>query len=84
MVAVKLHILICHIESGRQLGMLNNPEEVKRITESNFFTGKQCVTVFDWGLQSKTMIGNLNQLTKTAKVDIMEKLNADIIPYDFG
>lgn len=42
--AVKLHIPICHVESGGRLGTLENPEEVNRITTDNVSTLLMCCT----------------------------------------
>ncbi len=42
--AVKLHIPVCHIESGGRLGTLNNPEEVNRITTDHISQYLMCCT----------------------------------------
>lgn len=42
--AVKLHIPICHIESGGRLGTLSNPEEVNRITTDHISQYLMCCT----------------------------------------
>lgn len=36
--AVKLHIPVCHVESGTRLGTLDNPEEVNRIVTDHLAT----------------------------------------------
>lgn len=41
-----------------------------------FFAGKQCVTILDFVVWPETMIGNRNQLAKSDKADILEKLSA--------
>jgi len=42
--AVKLHIPICHVESGIRLGTLSNPEEVNRIIADDVSTLLMCCT----------------------------------------
>lgn len=51
--AVKLHIPICHIESGGRLGTLNNPEEVNRIVTDHISTYLMCCTESVMGLLKK-------------------------------
>lgn len=42
--AVKLHIPVCHIESGGRLGTLKNPEEVNRICTDHISSILMCCT----------------------------------------
>lgn len=42
--AVKLHIPICHVESGGRLGTIANPEEVNRITTDHVSSLLLCCT----------------------------------------
>lgn len=42
--AVKLHIPICHVESGGRLGTIANPEEVNRITTDHVSSVLLCCT----------------------------------------
>lgn len=42
--AVKLHIPVCHVESGARLGTLSNPEEVNRIITDNVSSLLMCCT----------------------------------------
>lgn len=66
------------------VGYLTSIALVKRakkvITDSGglqreaFFAGVQCVTIFDYVGWPETMIGNLNQLAKPDKKDILDKL----------
>lgn len=42
--AVKLHIPIVHVEAGNRLGVLDNPEEVNRITADHASTLLLCAT----------------------------------------
>lgn len=56
---------------------------IKIVTDSGglqceaFYAGVQCVFVFDRVLWPETMVGNRNQLAKTDKKDIMEKLKKE-------
>jgi len=43
-----------------------------------FFSGVQCVTVFDYVAWPETMVDNQNQLAKPDKQDILTKLSVDI------
>jgi len=42
--AVKLHIPICHVESGARLGTIYNPEEVNRVLTDHVSTHLMCCT----------------------------------------
>lgn len=42
--AVKLHIPVCHVESGARLGTLSNPEEVNRIVTDHTSSLLMCCT----------------------------------------
>lgn len=61
--------------------LINHSEKI--VTDSGglqreaFFAGKQCVTIFDFVVWPETMTDNRNQLAKSDRKDILEKLSCE-------
>lgn len=71
--AVKLHIPICHIESGARLGTLSNPEEVNRIIADSVSTLLMCCT--------ESAVEFLQKEGKTENVYLVGDLMYDAFQY---
>ncbi len=85
-------ILIKPVGYKTSIGLIRDAKKI--VTDSGgvqreaFFAGKQCVTIFDFVIWPETMVGNMNQLSKADKDEILYKLSctpAPIIDYQpFG